>query len=582
MPTLGRLIVIEGPADVGKSTLASGLSHALREMGVSTEIIAFRGGKVGDYVDHDPRDRLVPPPGQTPSLQFLTTEEDAITSEVLARMRTGTWVILDGFWWTEWVDEAMAGTRGEALGALIASSRSGWRKVVPSPAFLVRRPMSNMGVERKGTWGEIVDAYDEIALAEQARHPVVVIDNVGTVEEAVAQMLDAVGGIRFRRAPARPRSSAQVSPGSRRPSLGALDLFDALGQDPSIPDEAPPTLESVRRAPTTGDIPAVFSPMAPAKPSPVYETYWRFAAERQSIFFRKVGGETPLTGDPILAEYKFTNAYRASDRTSQYLIRDVIYAHDRSPVETFFRVMLFKLFNKIETWELLMREVGVPSWEEYDFGRYSAVLEHAMQAGRRVYSAAYIMPSGSGEFEDRRKHISHLKLLERMMHDELPLRVAGCRTMRRAFGLIRSYPMIGDFLAYQYVTDLNYGEITDFGEMEFVVPGPGAKDGIRKCFTSLGGLTEANLIRWIAERQQSEFERYGISFRSLWGRPLQLIDCQSLFCEVDKYARQAHPEILGISGRTRIKQAYRPSPAPIAFTYPPKWGINERIEAGEA
>jgi hypothetical protein len=32
------------------------------------------------------------------------------------------------------------------------------------------------------------------------------------------------------------------------------------------------------------------------------------------------------------------------------------------------------------------------------------------------------------------------------------------------------------------ITDLNYSGLTDFSEMEFVMPDPGAKDGIRKCF----------------------------------------------------------------------------------------------------
>ena len=65
------------------------------------------------------------------------------------------------------------------------------------------------------------------------------------------------------------------------------------------------------------------SHILPLKPTVVYDTYWRFAAERQEIFFRRVvrTSQPPWTADPILAEYKFTNAYRASDRVSQYLIR---------------------------------------------------------------------------------------------------------------------------------------------------------------------------------------------------------------------------------------------------------------------
>jgi hypothetical protein len=58
---------------------------------------------------------------------------------------------------------------------------------------------------------------------------------------------------------------------------------------------------------------------------------------------------------------------------------------------------------------------------------------------------------------------------------------------------------------------------------------------------------------------------------------LQLIDCQNLFCEVDKYARVAHPEFVGHTGRTRIKQKFSPIAEPIGFWYPPKWGINDAI-----
>ena len=103
----------------------------------------------------------------------------------------------------------------------------------------------------------------------------------------------------------------------------------------------------------------------------------------------------------------------------------------------------------------------------------------------------------------------HLRLIELMMVDEVPARIAATPTMRDAFELLRSYPSIGDFLAYQFVTDLNYSEVTDYSEMDFVVPGPGALDGISKCFSDLGGLNEAELIREVAERQDEEFDRRG-------------------------------------------------------------------------
>ena len=318
---------------------------------------------------------------------------------------------------------------------------------------------------------------------------------------------------------------------------------------------------------------------APLRPSPVLDTYWCFAAERQEVFFRRIRREPPpWTHDPILYEHKFTNAYRASDRVSQYLIRHVIYEGSSEPEEVFFRTLLFKLFNKIETWKLLQKSLGDLSWRTFASKKYDAVLSAAMDRGERIYSAAYIMPTGGRGSGFARKHRLHLGLLEKMLCDDLPAQIQKCPTMGAAFDLLRGYPTIGDFLAYQYITDLNYGEWVNFTEMEFVVAGPGAKDGISKCFLDTAGLSDAEVIRIMTERQESEFKRLGLQFRNLWGRRLQLIDCQNLFCEVSKYSRVSHPEFAGISGRTRIKQKFLAHKEPLQPWYPPKWGINVSIK----
>lgn len=356
------------------------------------------------------------------------------------------------------------------------------------------------------------------------------------------------------------------------------------GRPAKIPAATSRTLEFEYSAAAAPAAPMIISShLAPAKTTAVYDSYWRFAAERQRIFYRRaLGTPWPWTDNPVMAVFKFTNAYRASDRVSQYLIRHVIYREDlpTSIDEVVFRILLFKLFNKIETWEKLEGALGSVIFADYRFEHYDAVLTRAMAEGHRIYSAAYIMPPGSSAFGHKAKHQNHLKLLEMMMAQSLPQKLASARTMQRGFELLRAYPTIGDFLAYQFVTDVNYSEVTNFSEMDFVIPGPGARDGLRKCFADTGGLSDAELIRLMADRQEQECARLGLEFPSLWGRPLQLIDCQNLFCEVDKYARVAHPEAAGLTGRTRIKQKFAAQAQPIEFWYPPKWGINDRIAAG--
>jgi hypothetical protein len=316
--------------------------------------------------------------------------------------------------------------------------------------------------------------------------------------------------------------------------------------------------------------------------TPVFSAYWKFAAERQRIFFRRLRGTRNFcfTEDPILSRYKFTNAYRASDRVSQFLIRNVIYRADLpgDPQNLFYRVLLFKLFNKIETWEILEEALGALTWESYSFSRIDRVLKGSMQAGKKIYSAAYIMPSAGGLFGYPEKHRNHLRLIEYMMAQEFPARLASASTMRDAFEILRAAHSIGPFLAYQFVTDLNYSPLTSFKEDEFVVAGPGALDGIEKCFSNAGDVNPSDVIKYMYEHQSDHFSEHGVEFDDLWGRPLQLIDCQNIFCEISKYSRVAFPEYAGIAGRTRIKQLFAPKNSFPTPWYPPQWGINGRID----
>lgn len=313
--------------------------------------------------------------------------------------------------------------------------------------------------------------------------------------------------------------------------------------------------------------------------TPVFDAYWKFAAERQRIFFRRLEGVSgEYTADPVLKLFKFTNAYRASDRVSQYLLRNVIYRNDlpSDARNVFFRTILFKLFNKIETWQHLEAAIGRITWEHFNFSRYDKLLTSRMAAGDTIYSAAYIMPSGGSAFGHKRKHRNHLRMIEHLFVERYPERLSDCKTMTEAFALLRTVPFMGPFLAYQYVTDFNYSELTDFGEDEFVVAGPGALDGISKCFIGANAVRSSDVIRYMFDHQEEHFKKLDIEFPTLWDRRLQLVDCQNLFCEISKYARVAFPDYTGIAGRTRIKQRYEPTgPLPTPF-YPPKWKIAVR------
>lgn len=315
------------------------------------------------------------------------------------------------------------------------------------------------------------------------------------------------------------------------------------------------------------------------RPTAVFDTYWRFAALRQGLYLSRLNGQPqPWSDDPILSEYRFTNVFRAADRVSQYLLRHVIYGRDapNDPDDVVFRILLFKLFNKVSTWQRLEREFGALTWSNYDFDAYGRALDDAAARGP-IYAAAYVMPPP--RMGELRKHRNHLRLLEHMMSDALPDAIASGSSLANVYRQLKSYPSIGRFLAFQFAIDLNYSTLMDGNENDFVVAGPGALDGIRKCFGAESHGMEDEIMRYVVETQEFHFDRLGLQFGGLFGRPLHLIDCQNLFCEVDKYARVAHPEVRGISGRLRIKQRFRPSDEQLAPFFPPKWELHTASSA---
>lgn len=309
----------------------------------------------------------------------------------------------------------------------------------------------------------------------------------------------------------------------------------------------------------------------------VFDLYWYFACERQNIFWKKINGDpAPWTHDKILQEYKFCNSYRVNDRVSQYLLKNVIYnGNNYNYEDMLFRIILFKLFNKESTWELLSKNFGDILLKDFNTMKYSIVLENAISNGTKIYNDAYISCANKAFGYDR-KHDNHLALLDKMFNiDKMQDKIIKCNTMQDAFNIIKGYPLIGNFMAYQLVTDINYSAFVNWKENEFTVAGPGSLRGIKKCFIDKGTMTNEGIIKYMYMHQDEEFKRLNLNFKRIGNRPLQLIDCQNIFCELDKYCRQALPDLK--SNRTKIKKHYVPKKDKIEYIYPPKWEISRTI-----
>ena len=56
----------------------------------------------------------------------------------------------------------------------------------------------------------------------------------------------------------------------------------------------------------------------------------------------------------------------------------------------------------------------------------------------------------------------------------------------------------------QLAVDIHYRVGAADTESRFVVPGPGAADGLSKCFESFGDYSPADTIRWMTDRQDDK------------------------------------------------------------------------------
>lgn len=309
--------------------------------------------------------------------------------------------------------------------------------------------------------------------------------------------------------------------------------------------------------------------------------YFYFMSERMKMFRRKCEGvkQKEWTKDPILRNYKFTNVYRATDRVSQYLIRNIIYKDldQYSREDVLLRILIFKIFNKPETWEYLSDKLSDPiTLKTYNPKEIGSLLTE-YQRQHPIFNNAYMMAGSHVSYNDfSTKHDKWLTMVKREMIEKgLFRQILDADSLETVYNLLSQCTFIGGFLAYQYAIDFNYSPYLNFSENSFVKAGIGAIRGIKKCFISYGHDYE-DAIKYISDHIETlSIQYHEQGFNPLEGHAPTLIDLQNCFCETDKYLRAKMPELK--VGNVRIKQHYSVHSGSIHYMFPPKWGVKETL-----
>lgn len=181
----GKLIVFEGPDAVGKSTLVPYVKTLLEQAQLPNEILSFPGDRPGTigklvYELHHARGKFGIEQISPIGLQALhiSAHLDALTLTILPAIDSGTWVVLDRFWWSTWVYGRSAGIDPRILDSLISTEKLLWGKITPSVVFLIQRTTPFGDEPPRDEFALLSSLYRDLATSEAANYDITTMTDV--------------------------------------------------------------------------------------------------------------------------------------------------------------------------------------------------------------------------------------------------------------------------------------------------------------------------------------------------------------------------------------------------------------------
>lgn len=298
---------------------------------------------------------------------------------------------------------------------------------------------------------------------------------------------------------------------------------------------------------------------------------YNFIHRRYRIHLRKdvLKKPQPWTKDPVLQEFRFTNVRREHDRETLWLINHITSNSKVSYDDKLMNCILFRLFNKHETSELISQPIRFnKSWNPEAYREVFEAVEvrdphyifftGAFITGGMKRALKWYLPKGTSEDS---MPMRVMKFMEHLYADRVVSKIKVCKTQKDVYDLLRGYLGIGDFLAYQMFVDMTYIAEFPFSENEFTAAGPGCKMGLNFLFEDKDGMSYEECLFWLRENLGDLFIRVlgkpwdpNKLFRDLpeHDRCLNVMSLENCFCELSKYIRAK-------TGTGRPRKKYKPT-----------------------
>ena len=264
--------------------------------------------------------------------------------------------------------------------------------------------------------------------------------------------------------------------------------------------------------------------------------YW--VREREAVRIRKdTGASHPWTSDPIIRDFRFCNVRREDDRVTRWIDSNI-----RLPYAThehlWFMLCISRMICWPDTLSELIRDCW-PSYQHFTIEGMREVLAARRVRDQKVWTAAYLIPSGPVKGEFRETHIcrntlgqiwSHRNRFSNHFKLDYP---AHTPTLSNTHWLLSSYKGWGDFMAYQAVVDMRFTPLLmSAPDIDgWAAAGPGTLRGLNR-------LSSRPLDAKISQSQARVEMRsiYDVITRET-GVVMDFSDIPNILCETDKYLR---------------------------------------------
>lgn len=282
------------------------------------------------------------------------------------------------------------------------------------------------------------------------------------------------------------------------------------------------------------------------------EMFIQFVNDRYNVHLNKdfYNKPKPWTDNPILQHYKFTNVRREHDKTTIHLINMLRDNIEDTFLNKLMNIILYRLFNKIETSELM----GWVNFEDYDESGLRAKLASAKPGYVYFTNAFYttgMRTSFRKYYPDETFEPIVIANVVNSMKIAILTAVNKAENPQQVIKALEMFNGIGDFLSYQIFVDLTYLPEFPWSENEFVVSGPGCIAGLSELFTDRDGLSYDELLFWLRDHcpiTPKDCKRLMVDLPEE-DRYMNIMSLENCMCELSKYVR-------AVEDRGRPKNIY--------------------------